>query len=310
MALPPDLARLIDDHVQKSIHPLIVILGPTASGKTDISIALAEHLGNAEIINTDSRQLFRAMNIGTAKITEAEKKGIPHHLLDIVEPNETVNASWYQKEARRLIDEIRARNHLPLLVGGSMLYISAVVDGLAFAEPASQELRAELMKLYDQDGGETLMRELQSMDPQSASGIPRENRHRLIRAVEVTRTTGSASASMRNKSSTGDDTLIIGITRDRDELKARIANRAKKMLASGWIEEVRSLKERGYKVTDPGMMSSGYPEIFEALSSPLTDEVLQKLEEVITTKTSQYAKRQMTWWKRDSRIHWITLHSV
>ncbi len=246
------LTQRLDEFIATSSCPLIVLLGPTASGKTALSIQLAHELKNVEIINADSRHLYQYLNIGTAKIMPVEMQSIPHHLLDVLDPKQEATAAWYKKQAGRVIGEIHSRKNIPILVGGSMLYISAVIDDLAFP-----------------------------VDPQERQTL-----------------------QQRKNLAPRDDLFIIGIERPRKELMQRINARTHELFARGWVEEVRALLKRGYASGDPAMKSHGYREIIRYLQTGVPS--LEKLEEVISSKTRHYAKRQMTWWKNDSRITWIT----
>lgn len=239
--------RLVKDHVKKSDKPLIVILGPTASGKTGFSIELAKVVGNAEVINADSRQLFRGMDIGTAKITEEEMQGIPHHLIDVFDPRERATSAWFKEAAEEKIDQLLSEDKIPLLVGGSMLYIAGVTDGLSFDDEVRHELR-------------------------------------------------SPEAECKY------DLLVLGLGKERSETVVKINNRTEGLFVAGWIEEVQKLIDAGYTKDDPGMKACGYREIIDYLESASD---LAELKESIAAKTRQYARRQMTWWKNDARIHWI-----
>lgn len=246
----------LQDFIAKAKHPLIVILGQTASGKTAFSIELGIAIGTVEIINADSRQLYKYLDVGTAKITREEMRGIPHHLLDVLDPKQEATAAWYKHQAENVIHDIHGRGHVPILVGGSMLYISAVSDDLQFPVERTQRKSLQARK---------------EMKPR-------------------------------------DDLFVIGVTRPRAELALRINARTERMLAAGWIDEVTSLLKRGYGPDDPGMKSHGYREIMEWLyhGSQAHHDIPRELHEKISRQTRQYAKRQMTWWKGDDRIHWIT----
>lgn len=293
-----------------SLRPLGVILGPTASGKTRYSIELVDrHLREeAEIINADSRQLYRYMTIGTAKIRPAEMRGIPHHMLDVLDPDEEATAAWYKERVTRIIDDAHARGIIPILVGGSMLYISAVIDNLQFPSKSDPEMRATLSAAYDADGGESLYRALYEKDPETAASIDRRNKPYVIRAVELCEAFGKASEARRAEP-TPYSVFIIGMRIERSVLKRRIAKRTSDMFNDGWIDEVADLLKRGYGTADPGMKSQGYREIAEAIKdgSVLANPASKRseLERDIATKTSQYAKRQMTWWRGDARIQWV-----
>lgn len=294
---------LIDAHLEKAKKPLIVILGPTASGKTDFSLEVAKHIGNAEVINADSRQLYRYLNVGTAKITEEEKRGVVHHLIDVLDPNEDLSIAQYKEMAMKAIDDCHERNIVPLLVGGSMLYISAVVDGLEPLPKADPALRERLEKEWDSDDGWTLYDKLVAIDPATAKNFAHQNKRYVVRAMELWEMTGVQPSKLKKTIPPPYDILQIGLLWPRDLLVERINRRTKKLLESGWIEEVEGLVDKGYGPKDPAMKSHGYKEIMAWLSSE--DRNKEKLTELISSKTRQYAKRQMTWWGDDDRIHWI-----
>ncbi len=288
--------------------PLLVILGPTASGKTDFSINLSKALQAqdilTEVVNADSRQFYRLFDIGTAKIKSNEMQGIPHHLLSVLNPDEPCSIAWFQEQATRIIADIHARGAVPMLVGGSMLYISALIDGF-LPIPVDEELRTRLSDAYDADDGVTLMKRLQEVDPVSAATIPVENKVYLVRALEMYESTGKPKSEEIAKTGTAYDLLMFGILRDREELKRTIVARTKAMLAGGWIEEVQLLRAQGHTSDEPAMESHGYREISAAIDRG--DLNVEKLAEDISRQTQRYAKRSMTWWQRDDRVHWVTL---
>ena len=299
-------------HVRTSSQPLVVIVGPTAGGKTVFSLAVAgairdtaeEHgWDHAEIINADSRQLYRHLDIGTAKITELEKKGVQHHLIDVLNPNEEATVAWYKKEATKVIDDCHRRHAVPLLIGGSMLYISAVVDGLDPLPKASPELRKRMEDLYDEDDGWTLFEKLQEVDPATAAAFERQNKVYVVRAMELFELTGHPPSTLKKTIPPPYQILMLGLHWPRASIVRRIDERTKKLLQSGWIEEVEGLLDRGYTANDPAMKSHGYKEIMAWLASE--ERSTERLAEVIAQKTRAYAKRQMTWWESDERILWI-----
>ncbi len=311
-------------HVRKSAHPLIVVLGPTASGKTAFSLqvahAVAESRGStelttgsspmraAEIINADSRQLYRFMDIGTAKIKPEETEGIPHHLLDVLDPKEEATAAWYKAEATRVIHEVLARGNIPILVGGSMLYISALLDDLQFVASGDPVLRQKLEQQYDVDGGVALYARLMEIDPETGSAFSVKNKPYVVRAMEIYESTGGKPSQFKQKGECPWDLLIFGMEWPRENLVERINARTEQMFAGGWVDEVRLLLDRGYSIDDPGMKSHGYREIAEKITNSecgMRNAEWKKLHESIAAKTRQYAKRQMTWWKHDQRIHWL-----
>lgn len=291
----------------KQEKPLIVVLGPTASGKTALSIHIAKYLESqkrsAEIINADSRQCYRFLDIGTAKILEKEMQGVPHHLFDLLDPKEECTVSWYAAEATKAIEEILARENIPILVGGSMLYISSIIDGLESMTASDPVVRKKLSDEYDIDEGVALHARLQKVDPESAAVIARQNKVYVLRALEIFETTGKPKSAQKMKSACPYDLLILGLEADPEELRSRINSRTAAMLKSGWIEEVQSLLDRGYTAEDPGMKSHGYRDIIERVR--VRDEGSGDLCEKIASQIRRYAKRQRTWWRGDDRIKWI-----
>lgn len=314
--------QMAGDFLQSSPkRPLIVVIGPTASGKTAFSIQFAQDLHRTfgrtvEIINADSRQFYEFMDIGTAKITDKEMLGVSHHLLSVLDPREPCSIAWFQEKAESLIDQIIARANIPMMVGGSMLYVSSIVDGL-MPLPSNPELRKRLSDEYDIDQGVTLHRRLVEIDPVSASSIPRENKVYLLRALEIYEQTGKPKSAQKNARKSSYDLLMFGMDVPREELNDRIDRRTKEMMASGWIDEVQRLLDRGYTKEDPGMRSIGYREIAEYLGCEGSEgiqvnqrnqgnqRVLDELSAIIAKKTRAYAKRHMTWWRRDPRVVWI-----
>ena len=271
-------------HVAESARPLITILGPTASGKTGFSIHLALELKKqgiaVEVVNADSRQLYRYLDIGTAKITREEMQGVTHHLLDVLNPDEEATAGWYQTEATNVIDAVLARGNIPMLVGGSMLYLSTIIDGLTLAPDPDPSTRQRLIDEYEKDQGQTLYARLQKLDPDTASNIHPNNFPRLIRAVEICELTNATKAeavpltelrtggkNSEHNNHSNYNTLILGISRERPVLYERINKRVEQMFAQGWLTEVQNLLGRGYTANNPGMKSHGYREIIDFLLS-------------------------------------------
>ena len=322
--MQPELVRTIDVFLECTKKPLIVILGPTAGGKTGFSIEIAKHV-DGEIVNSDSRQLYKYLDIGTAKITKDEMQGVQHHLIDVYDPKEEVAVGMYQEEALKIIEDIILRGKVPILVGGSMLYISSITDGLSLAPVADSRLRERLIGEYDRDCGASLYRRLQKIDPDTASNIHQNNKPRIVRAIEIYEILKSPKSKMMsekgelrprfgNSGRCSYDCLIFGVDQGGENLKRRIVERLEQMFESGWIDEVRDLLLRGYTSEDPGLKSCGYREIIKYLqevesagSDMDTDSMKEKLKERIAAKTRQYAKRQMTWWRGDKRIKWVHL---
>lgn len=310
--------KLIAKYVADEKEPIIAVVGHTASGKTDYSIAIATACKTdcnirIEIINADSRQLYAYLNIGTAKVTPEEMQGIPHHALSVLDPRVKTSIADYQLLAKKIIADIRSRGAVPMLVGGSMLYVHAVTDHYVPLPKASEALRKKLTDAYDRDGGLSLHRLLKQLDPLSAEKIHRRNKVYLIRALEICTVTGKP-ASMQKTATSNESVLFLGVRTARNVQATSIAERTETLFKRGWVEEVASLIQRGYTADDPGMESHGYREILRHLLQngfPKDDDAINRtkssheLKQEITRKTLQFAKRQMTWWKSDPRIVWI-----
>lgn len=302
-----DWQHLVKNHVSSASKPLFVILGPTTSGKTGFSLKVAEFFKGegiqAEIVNADSRQLYKYLDIGTAKITEEEKHGIPHHLFDQLDPNEPVTVSWYQKQATKVIDDILSRGNIPLLVGGSMLYIRSITDGLTLAPKVSEEFREKLEKEYDTDQGAALFKRLQELDQESAASIDPRNKRYLVRALEILEATAKPLSEIKISKGSSFDLLILGMLVPREVLHKKIKERTNELFQKGWIEEVKGLLAKGYTSNDPGLESTGYREILTFIDGKIASK--KELIKKINAKTRQYARRQLTWWRMDERIYWI-----
>jgi len=269
--------------------PLLAIIGPTASGKTALALELAQR-HNGEIICADSRTIYRGLDIGTAKPTPAERAAVPHHLLDLLEPNQPHSAALFKQAAEAAIVGIRSRDHLPILAGGTGLYVDAVLYDYRFPAGVSSSLRHELEQLPQAD----LVERLQRLDPEVAATIDLRNPRRVIRALELV---GQPRIAPRTLPPT---THIIGLDPGMEELERRIATRTQQMLAAGLIDEVRSLIARYSAVLEP-FNTVGYRETISYLHGDLTEAELVSL---INLHTRQLAKRQLTWFKRNPDIHW------
>lgn len=280
----------------KKLPKLIVILGPTASGKTELAIKLAKKF-KGEIVSADSRQIYKEMDIGTEKPTKKEMKGIPHHLIDIVNPDQDFNVAVYKELAIKKIKDIQNRRKLPFLVGGTGLYISSIVDNIDFPKVSpNKKLRKELEKKTEKE----LFEIYKKLDPQGSKFIEKENKRRLIRAIEVCKVTGKSFWKQKKKGKPLFSILQIGIKLPKEELRIRINKRIEKMLKQGLEKEVKKLlKKYGWI---PSMQSIGYQEWKNYLEGKISKEEVKNL---IKLHTLQFAKRQMTWFKRDKRIHWI-----
>jgi tRNA dimethylallyltransferase len=282
--------------------PLLVLVGPTASGKTALALQLAERLGG-EIVSADSRQIYRLMDIGTAKPTAAERARVPHHLLDVVWPDEPYTLAQYQGDATRAIADIQARGRLPLLVGGTGLYVRAVVDGLAIpAVPPQPALRAELEAEAATHGAAALHARLAVLDPPTAATIDPANVRRLVRALEVCLTTGRPLSEQRGARPTPYRPLLLGLNTARATLYAWADGRVDGMLQAGLLAEVEALADRGYAWELPAMSSLGYRELGAYLRGALS---LPEATARMKLATHAYIRRQLTWFRPDARIHWI-----
>lgn len=281
--------------------PLLVLCGPTAVGKTAAAIVLAERLG-AEIVCADSRTVYRRMDIGTAKPTPAQRTRVPHHLLDIADPDQPVTLAAYGERATQAIREIRTRGRVPVLVGGTGLYVRAIVDGYAIPQvPPDESLRRRLEALESATPG-ALHRRLEAVDPVAAVRIHPRNTRRLIRALEVFERTGRPISELQRRAGPQSSALQIALTVDRSVLYRRIDERVDAQLAAGLVDEVQTLLARGYAPSLPAMQGLGYKEIIEYLQGRAAlDEAVRRLKR----NTRRFAKRQYTWFRRDGRIRWL-----
>ena len=279
---------------------LIVICGPTASGKSQLAIDLAKEF-DGEIVNADTMSLYRNMNIGTAKVMPDERQGIAHHMIDVLDPSEDANVAWFQREARKVIDDIIARGKRPILVGGTGLYIKAVVDEMNFPE-TNPEIRDRLNAEAEEIGKEAMYKRLQELDPAAAIAIDSQNLRRVIRALEVIEITGKPyTANLPQEGAMYyPDATWIGLDVPREVLDERIKSRAMKMFEDGLIEELRDLVMDGLMSGTTARLGHGYAQIIEFQMGLNMDPI----EETIIV-TRQYARRQETWFKREKRINWI-----
>lgn len=287
-------------------RPIPVIIGPTAVGKTDLSVTLAQAL-DAEVISADSRQIYRSLDIGTAKPDATQRQAVPHHLIDVINPDEALNAARFAQMVWGCIHAIAARGRQPLIVGGSGLYIRALTDGLFPGPGADPRLRARLEVEADAIGVHALHRRLAQVDPTAAARIHPHDRVRIIRALEIYVLTGQPISQWQRQwqCPTGRDAFVlIGLQRERDDLRRRIAARTETMLRLGLETEVRTLLARGLAPTLPALQSVGYAEMIAHLAGTLN---LQNARALIERHTWRLAKRQMTWFRRIEGMHWIML---
>jgi tRNA dimethylallyltransferase len=282
---------------------LVVIVGPTAVGKTELSLELAEQFCG-EIISGDSMQVYRGMDIGTAKATPEELARVPHHLIDIIDPDQDYSVALFQEAATRLITEINQRGRLPFIVGGTGLYIESVTHRFQFAQAEQDpELRERLQRLAEMEGVEALHRRLAQIDPLTAERLHPNDVKRVIRAIEIFELTGQKMSDYQLRASQSPyDLLMIGLTMDREKLYERINLRVDRMIEAGLVEEVRQLLDRGYDPSLTSMQGLGYKELVPYLYGEIT---LEKAINDIKQRTRHFAKRQLSWFRRMSEIQWF-----
>lgn len=285
--------------------PLLCVVGPTASGKSGLAVRLA-HAADGEVVSCDSMQVYRRMNIGTAKPTPAEMEGVPHHMIDVVDPETPYSCAEYVTAARQAIAEIRARGRLPIICGGTGLYLDRLLHGgNAAPAEASPEVRAELERYRLENGNAALHRLLEEADPESAAAIHENNVPRVIRALEILRVTGRTKTELDRLCAEPDPTFcpyVVGLLWDRDVLRQRIDDRVDAMLAAGLEDETRQLLEAGvFDANATAAQAIGYKELLAYLRG---DEMLKDAVRRLKCATRQYAKRQMTWFRAKPYVRW------
>jgi tRNA dimethylallyltransferase len=287
------------------MHPIVAIVGPTASGKSDLGLFLAESF-NGEIINYDSVQIFRHLNIGTAKASPEERRRVAHHMIDIREPTEIFTAGDYQREARFVLDQIRSRGSLPILVGGTGLYLRALTEGLFNGPARSVYWRNRLEMLAERKGRMYLHRMLRRLDPVAASRIAERDKPKIIRALEVRLETGKSLSQYLDEGPrqpiTGFKVHVVGLNPAREELYRRIDARVCRMFQSGLVDEVRSLLAVGIPSSAKPFESIGYRHVLADVDSCIPREETIR---IIQRDTRRYAKRQMTWFRKQSDVSWF-----
>jgi tRNA dimethylallyltransferase len=287
--------------------PLILIVGPTAIGKTELAIQLAERL-NGEIVSADSRLFYRGMDIGTAKPSQEELARVPHHLIDIADLDEILSLAVFQQKAREAIKDIHTRNKLPFLVGGTGQYVRAVTQGWSPPEVEPDEkLRAELERQKEEKGIYWLHDKLKSLDPVAADKIDARNYRRTIRALEVIQTTGKKFSEQRGQGDSPYQLVTIGLSRPRTELYERVDQRIDVMFESGFVDEVRGLLAKGYSPSLPTMSAIGYRECVRVIQGELTEE---QAKAEIRRATRVFVRRQANWFKEtDPEIKWFKMEA-
>ncbi|MER0448706.1 tRNA (adenosine(37)-N6)-dimethylallyltransferase MiaA [Streptomyces sp. Edi4] len=280
---------------------VIAVVGPTAAGKSDLGVFLAQQLGG-EVVNADSMQLYRGMDIGTAKLTPDERGGVPHHLLDIWDVTEPANVASYQKLARAEIDRLLAEGRTPVLVGGSGLYVRGAIDVLDFPG-TDPEVRARLEDDLERHGPGALHARLAAADPEAATAILPSNGRRIVRALEVIEITGQPFTANLPTHESVYDTVQIGVDVARPELDERITLRVDRMWEAGLVEEVRTLEERGLREGRTASRALGYQQVLTALAGACTE---QEARDETVRATKRFARRQDSWFRRDPRVHWLS----
>ncbi|MBR5152408.1 MAG: tRNA (adenosine(37)-N6)-dimethylallyltransferase MiaA [Clostridia bacterium] len=283
---------------------IFCVVGPTASGKTAFAIALAEKM-QGEVVSCDSMQIYRGMDIGTAKPTKEEMRGIPHHMLDIVSPEENFSVADFVAGATQVIEEILSRGKMPILCGGTGLYVDSILNGISFSEEARDDAyRQELKALADAEGVEAVHRILMQADPDAAAEIHPNNVKRVIRALEIIKTSGKTKAEFDRdaRKESPYDATVYGMYLEREKLYRRIDLRVDMMMQQGLLDEVKELLNQGISMQATAMQAIGYKEFSAYLQGECT---LEDAVETVKRESRRYAKRQMTWFRRNPDILWI-----
>ena len=289
---------------EKSLAPLVVILGPTASGKSTLAVSLAERIGG-EVVACDSTQLYKGFDIGTAKPSLAERRGVPHHLIDILSPTDAATAGGYREAAIAVLDDLRGRNRIPILTVGTGLYLRALLEGLADVPQRSEELRERLRASRDQHAAGHLHRVLRRLDPDAAGKIAAADEQKLIRAIEVCLLTKRPLSHVYRDGRTpleGWTPIKIGLQPPREDLYERIHARTESMLARGWLDEVRTLMKSGFADDAKPFDFIGYRELRAVV---LGEMQIADAQTAIQQATRRYAKRQLTWFRREADVRWL-----
>ncbi len=287
-------------------RPLVVLLGPTAVGKSRVGAQVAQYFGT-EVLTADSRQVYRGMDIGTDKPTVDERQGVPHRLIDLADPAEIFNTGWYRRAALAEIDRLYGENRLPFVVGGTGLYIRTLVRGLCPAPPSDPEVRAELIQMSREQGRDRLHAELIRVDPETAARLHPNDEAKVMRALEVYRLSGQPMSAVQRDHGFQEapfSTLLIGLQRSKEELYRRIEERIDWQLAHGMVQETRALLDRGYRRDGGAMTGLGYRQVAAHVSGECDYAEMVRL---FKRDTRRFAKRQMTWFRKEPGVHWILL---
>ena len=278
---------------------VIAIVGPTAVGKTALSLEIAEKF-SAEIINADAMQIYKGMDIGTAKLLLSQRRGIVHHQIDVLDPSEEANVSQYQKQSREIINNLLSKNVQPILVGGSGLYVNSVLEDLEFPG-TNLEVRAKYEEILDEKGVEALFQMLKEIDPKAAENILPNNARKIVRALEVNEITGKAFNAKLPEPSPIFSDVRIALDMPRDLLDQRIIDRVHQMFEDGFVDEVKSL-EKNLRLGKTAFRALGYSQVLSLLSGEISED-----EAIILTinATKKFARRQLSWFRRDPLIHWL-----
>jgi tRNA dimethylallyltransferase len=284
---------------------VLCIVGPTASGKSTLALLVAKSL-HGEIISADSRQLYKHLDIGTAKPTKAQRRQVKHYFVDLLDPDEAFSAGEFGRKGRETIDDIFRRKRVPIVVGGSGLYVRSLIDGFFEGPSANNEVRRQLYKRLQDEGAAPLLAELRDIDPVSAARMLPSNTRRIVRGLEVYELTGIPLSKLQDQRIRIDFApLMIGLQWDRKALYDRIDERVEAMLKDGLLDEVRNLLARGYSEATNSLQTVGYQEAISHLEGKIDYETMVEL---IKRNTRRYAKRQLTWFRRDDRIQWFSIN--
>ena len=282
---------------------VIAIVGPTAVGKTALSLEIAEKF-SAEIINADAMQIYKGMDIGTAKLPLSQRRGIVHHQIDVLDPSEEANVSQYQKQSREIINDLLSKNVQPILVGGSGLYVNSVLEDLEFPG-TNLEVRAKYEEILDEKGVEALFQMLKEIDPKAAENILPNNARKIVRALEVNEITGKAFNAKLPEPSPIFSDVRIALDMPRDLLDKRIIDRVHQMFEDGFVDEVKSL-EKNLRLGKTAFRALGYSQVLSLLSGEISEDEAIALT---INATKKFARRQLSWFRRDPLIHWLNATS-